>query len=73
MNDSQLQRIPVQSSVLVSVGYSADSFLDLEFHSGAVYRYFDVPPSIFQALFTADSLGSFFSRNIRNHFRFQRL
>jgi hypothetical protein len=39
--------------------------LDLEFRRGAVYRYFDVPPSIHDAFLAADSKGRFFNRHIR--------
>ena len=34
-------RIPVDSSVIAAVAYSAEAALDIEFTSGARYRYFE--------------------------------
>lgn len=73
MNPCELVRIPVQSSVLSSIGYAADATLHLEFRSGAIYRYFAVPPTVFHALINSESKGTFFNRNVRNQFRYQRL
>jgi hypothetical protein len=65
---------PIDSKTLAFVSYDlGQRVLDLEFRRGAVYRYFDVPPSIHDALLAADSKGRFFNRHIRNHFRCQRL
>ena len=63
----------VESSLLTSVAYSTDQTLQLEFHSGAVYRYFAVPFAVFQGLITAESKGAYFNRSIRNRFRYQRI
>ena len=73
MNHTEFLRTPVESSVLSSIGYSSDTTLELEFRSGAIYRYFAVPPPVFQGLIEAESKGTFFNRNVRNHFRYQRL
>ena len=68
------RRVAVKSSSVKSVGYdSAFSTLDVEFSSGAVYRYFAVPAAIHLALMSADSVGSFVSRRIRNGYPFCRL
>ena len=66
-------RTSVQSSLLASVAYSIDATLELEFRSGAVYRYFAVPQAIFAGLITAESKGAYFNRNVRSRFRYQRL
>jgi hypothetical protein len=69
-----VKRIPVQSSNLAAVGFdSRYSLLEVEFHSGAVYRYFDVPRTIARALMQAESKGSFFNSYIRMHYPFERL
>jgi KTSC domain len=69
MNSRQVIPPPVASSLLASVAYDADHcILQLEFHSGAVYRYFDVPLSIYQQLMAADSKGSYFNHSIRGCF-----
>jgi hypothetical protein len=36
------QTVPVTSSLLCRVAYSAPDTLDLTFNNGAVYRYFDI-------------------------------
>lgn len=60
-----MDRILVNSSNLVSVGYNSDDkTLEVEFQSGNVYKYFDVPESVYQSLMTADSKGEFFHDNI---------
>lgn len=69
-----MDRTPVSSSDLASVGYEATSMLlEIEFLSGSIYQYFDVPESEFQQLMQAASHGSYFSANIRNRYRYIRL
>ena len=63
----------VESSVLSSVRYSLDATLDLEFRTGAIYRYFAVPQAVFEGLIAADSKGVYFNRKVRDRFRYQRL
>jgi hypothetical protein len=63
---------PLQSTLLVSAAYHAQSsVLDLQFHDGTLYRFFDVPAACFQALLDSDSKGAFFNASIRNHFRYE--
>lgn len=73
MTTPQPARIPVQSSLLASIGYSALATLELEFRSGALYRYFDVPRTVVVELLTAQSKGAYFNRNIKSRFPYQRL
>ena len=47
--------------------------LDLQFHNGAIYRYFGVPEQVFQQLLTQDSAGRYFNRQIRHHFPYHLL
>jgi hypothetical protein len=64
-----MQRNPVSSSNLASVGYDASNHtLEIEFNSGRIYQYFDVPEHIHQELISAGSIGSYFSQSIRNSF-----
>jgi hypothetical protein len=66
--------LPLDSSVFTSAAYVPDRrLLYLCFRSGEVYRYFDFPPEQYQALLTADSKGRYFSSNIRDQFRCERL
>ena len=62
-----MRRRPVNSSSLRSVGYDARlRTLEIEFHSGAVYQYFDVPQTAFEELLAQESLGVYFNANIRD-------
>ena len=65
--------ITVQSSLLTAVAYSTDATLELQFRRGAIYRYFAVPPAVFQGLISAESKGLYFNRYVRDRFRYQRL
>lgn len=70
-----MERVPVQSEALRGVGYDARRrVLEIEFESGAVYRYFDVPARVHAALMAAESHGAYFSAHIRDAgFAFERL
>jgi len=61
-------RVLLVSSLLVSMRYSPQATLDLEFRSGAVHRYFMVPRSIVEGLRTAESKSAFFNRYIKDRF-----
>jgi hypothetical protein len=70
----RMHRKPVDSSAISSVGYDPRSeVLEIEFGSGAVYDYFNVPPAVYDALMKASSKGSFVSHRIRGCFPFVRL
>ena len=60
-------RQAVVSRTVRSIGYR-DGTLEIEFVSGKVYRYLDVPESLFQELMRAQSIGTFFNERIRDSF-----
>ena len=65
---------PVVSTTLAIVAYDhAGVVLELEFRSGAVYRYFGVPAEVHDGLLRASSKGSYFNREIRERFRHVRI
>ena len=65
-----MRRLPVESRALKSVGYDADGrLLELEFSSGSLYQYFDVPEFTYRALMHAKSKGRFFQKSIDRRFR----
>ena len=67
-------RKEVASSNLASVGYDARAkVLEIEFHSGAIYRYRDVPAEVHAGLMSAESKGQYFVRRIRGRFEFRRV
>ena len=42
--------------------------LEIEFVSGNVYRYLDVPEDLYRELMRAQSIGTFFNERIRDRF-----
>lgn len=66
--------IPVESTNLSRIRYDENTLtLEIEFHGGRVYQYFDVPSHIFEGLKAADSHGRFFNEQIKGHFRYARV
>ena len=69
-----MNRIPVNSSNLVSVGYDPDALtLEVEFKNNSVYQYFDVPEVENQQLMQASSKGTYFNANIRDRYRYTKI
>jgi len=69
-----MDRTPVSSSHIASIGYDPNSMtLEVEFTDGGLYQYFDVPESVFQELMQADSKGRYMHANVRNCFRYAKL
>lgn len=62
-----LRLLPVESSSIKAVGY-AEGTLYIQFTSGSVYCYKDVPADMFVKLINADSVGHFFAAEIKPHF-----
>ena len=63
---------PVYSSNLLAIGYE-DGRLIVLFNSGQVYSYSPVPAQVYKDFFTKESVGSFFTREIRDRYPFERL
>ncbi|MBI4902343.1 MAG: KTSC domain-containing protein [Acidobacteria bacterium] len=69
-----MQRVLVGSTTLASAGHDAKSaILELQFRSGAVYRYYDVPVAVYQRLLEAPSKGVYFNQSIRGRYFYQRI
>lgn len=65
----QIALVPVVSGNLKAVGYDpATQTMDVQFASTRVYRYSGVPPEVHKEMVEAESVGSYFSRNVRNKF-----
>lgn len=74
VNGASIQRIPVESASVASVGYAVDvRTLEVEFRSGAVYRYFDVPAEIYGGFVVARSKGAYFSSAVKGQFGYARI
>ena len=69
-----MNRDPVQSSNLKSVGYDSEAkILEIEFHDGGIYQYLDVPADIHQGLISAPSKGKYHHAFIKNAYRYQKI
>jgi hypothetical protein len=66
-----MNRTAVESTTLAALAYDeAREILQLEFRSGALYRYCGVPAPVYEALLSAPSKGRYFNRSIRGSFAF---
>lgn len=64
-----MKRTPVDSSMLASAGYDpVDSVLELEFASGSVYQYREVPETVYRELMAAESKGEYFREYIEDQY-----
>jgi hypothetical protein len=70
-----MNRMAVRSSNLASVGYDAASAtLEVEFLSGWLYEYYNVPNDIYEGLMAAASHGTYFDRQVKKGpYRYHRL
>lgn len=64
-----MQRIPVKSSNLRTVGYDPTTrTLEIEFKSGGIYQYNGVTPQVYDGLMNAASHGEYFAQSIRDRY-----
>lgn len=64
-----MDRQSVASSNLAEVGYDLDlETLEVQFKSGGIYQYFNVPAFMYERLMSADLLGRFFNAEIKGHY-----
>ncbi|MGD0672457.1 MAG: KTSC domain-containing protein [Candidatus Binatus sp.] len=69
-----MNRTPVSSSNVAEIGYDASTMtLEVAFHDGSVYQYFDVPDRVYQEFMRAASKGKFLHANITNNFRYTKI
>ena len=69
-----MRRVAVDSSMIASIGYDASSeVLEVEFTSGSIYQYCDVPASLHRGIMKAESHGRYFNEHIREIFRHRQI
>ncbi|MFH1800465.1 MAG: KTSC domain-containing protein [Candidatus Omnitrophota bacterium] len=62
---------PVQSRDLALIGYdNVTSILEVVFRAGGVYRFQEVPESVYHGLMAAPSHGIFFQKYIKTQYPF---
>jgi hypothetical protein len=67
---SHIPRQRVASTAIAAVGYSKrQHILEIEFVNGAIYRYFDVRPTVYRDLMSAQSKARFYDFNIKGRYR----
>lgn len=61
-----MDRTPVSSSNIASIGYDSNSnTLEVEFHNGGLYEYYDIPQGVYDSFMKAPSHGTYFDVNIK--------
>ena len=69
-----MQRQPVSSSNLYSVGYDPDAAtLEVEFQDGSIYRYPSVPERVYEELKNAGSHGQYFHQHITDVYSYAKI
>ena len=68
-----IERQPVVSSDIASIGYDAGSeTLEIEFKATGVYRYFSVPVSVASEFQRTPSPGKFFLQHIKGKYAWEK-
>ncbi len=63
-------RTSVSSSNIRSIGYDAKAqILEVEFKSGGIYQYLNVPEDVFDRFMAASSKGRFFDQRVKDRYR----
>jgi inosine/xanthosine triphosphate pyrophosphatase family protein len=69
-----MQRLPVESSDIVSIGYDPETrLLEVEFNAGRIYQYREVEPDIYEHFIRAESYGRYFYSSINGRYRYSRI
>lgn len=69
-----MDRQSVVSSNIAAIGYDDESStLEIEFTSGGIYQYSDVPRGTYDDLMSASSHGIYFHQNIKGQYDFEKV
>lgn len=69
-----MQRLPVESSDIVSIGYDEKTrILEVEFQGNRIYQYREVEPNVHHHFMKAESHGLFFNSSINGRYRYKRV
>lgn len=71
---TSIRRSPVSSSNIATVGYDKkSSVMEVEFHNGAIYQYFDVPEKVYLELINAPSHGAYYLHEVKDRFSYNKI
>ncbi len=69
-----MERKSAASSNISSVGFNKDTkTLEVEFYSGGIYQYSDVPETVYSKFIRAESVGKFFHIHIKKVYKFKKV
>jgi hypothetical protein len=69
-----MKREFIDSEAFQAVGYDdGTETLEIEFHDGDVYQYYNVPPQVYRDLRSAPSSGQYFAFYIKPTYRFHKV
>lgn len=72
--ENELDREPVSSSNVASIGYASDEeTLEVEFTDGAVYQYYNVGVELWEQFRSSTSKGQFLNLYIKNAYPYSRV
>jgi hypothetical protein len=67
-----MERSPLASSSVASVGYDdATNVLEIEFKSGRIYQFEEVPRGVFDWLLRTPNKGSYVARMVNGKYRYR--
>ena len=62
-----MNRTPVASSRIASMGWENNETMEVEFSTGAVYQYSNVSKELYDKVVSTDSVGQAFNMLIKNN------
>ena len=69
--EGKIISVTINSSNLKSASYNSENkTLTIEFSSGSIYEYYNVPWAIFTKFRMADSQGKYFNANIAKEYKY---
>ncbi|MDJ0658892.1 MAG: KTSC domain-containing protein [Crocosphaera sp.] len=69
-----IEHLPCSSfSHIQAIGYDVTvKILKIDYKSGSIYTYFQVPESIFQTMLTTSNIGKYLNSHIKGNYPYQR-
>ncbi len=69
-----MERQRVSSSNISTIGYDVNTkTLEVEFYSGGIYQYTDVPETVHFKFVKAESVGKFFHIHIKKVYKYRKV